>query len=113
MKAYRLTHEASLDLLDALDFIASHSEEAAIKWEVRMLDAFKHVAEWRLTGKVRHEFGPSNLRFWIEGGYVVIYDPSSDPVFIIGILHSAQDIDWLAIHRIESYIREPEDEDLP
>jgi hypothetical protein len=29
------------------------------------------------------------------------------------VLPTAQDIGWLAMRRIESYMREPEDEDVP
>jgi plasmid stabilization system protein ParE len=113
MKTFRLSYEARLDFLEALDHLASHSQRAAFKWENRMVDAFFHLAEWRLTGMVRPEFGPSELRFWIEGEYIVIYDPSSEPLVILGVLHTAQDIGWLAMRRIESYMREPEDEDVP
>jgi len=112
MKPYRLSAQARLDYFEAFDFTLSHySERTAAKWEERMLDAFDRLAEWPQTGRVRPEFAPPHLRFWMEGDYVVLYDPTSTPLAIVTILHGAQDMMSLIAKRVEAYDpEEPEEE---
>jgi plasmid stabilization system protein ParE len=103
MKIYALSEEAEFDYFEAFDFIANYSETAALKWERRMIEAFDLLAQFPLAGKVRPEYGSETLRFWIEGDYVVLYDPSSDPLRIIAILHGAQDFASLLSKRVQDY----------
>ena len=111
MKSYRLSYEARQDYFDAFDYIAGHSFKAALKWEDRMLEAFDHLAEWPQSGRFRPEHAPDHLRFWIAEEYLVVYDPSSDPVAIIGIIHGAQDLAPLIARRSQEYDKALEDGD--
>jgi plasmid stabilization system protein ParE len=54
-------------------------------------------------GRIHPQFGPEYLRFWIEGQYLVIYDPEAEPLRVIGILHGAQDLFGLIARRIVAY----------
>lgn len=110
MKSYRLSYEARQDYFDAFDYIAGHSLRAALKWEDRMLEAFDHLAEWPQTGRIRPEYAPDHLRFWVAEEYLVVYDPSSDPLAIIGIIHGAQDLVPLISRRSSDYAKEMEDD---
>jgi plasmid stabilization system protein ParE len=112
MKSYRLSAQARQDYFDAFDFTLSHYiERTAVRWEIRMLDAFDQLAAWPQTGKVRPELAPPHLRFWIESDYVVLYDPTSVPLCIVAILHGAQDMMSLIAKRVEAYDpEEPEEE---
>ena len=92
MTAYVLTAETRSDYFDASDFIASNSAKAALRWESKILEAFDHLSEWPHTGHLRPEFASELIRFWVEGDYLVIYDPHAAPIAIIGILHGAQDL---------------------
>jgi antitoxin ParD1/3/4/toxin ParE1/3/4 len=103
MKIYALSEEAELDYHEAFDFIANYSEIAALKWERRMTEAFDVLAQFPLAGVVRSEYGSETLRFWIEGEYVVLYDPSTDPLRILAILHGAQDFTGLLGRRVHDY----------
>jgi plasmid stabilization system protein ParE len=68
-----------------------------VKWEAMMLNAFAHLADWPQTGRLRAEFAPPNIRFWNAGDYLVLYNPSSNPVEIVAILHGAQDLTNLIV----------------
>lgn len=103
MKPYLLTAQARIDYFDACDFIASRSEQAAVRWEARILKEFDRLAEFPHSGRIHPEYGPEYLRFWIEGQYLVIYDRDAIPLRIIGILHGAQDLFGLVARRITDY----------
>jgi len=104
VKSYELSAQARIDYFEAFEFILSHyTMPTAIKWETRMLEAFDHLAEWPQSGRIRPEFAPPHLRFWIEGDYVILYDPSSDPLAIVAILHGAQDLLPLISARLEDH----------
>jgi plasmid stabilization system protein ParE len=95
-----LSVEARLDYFDAFDFIADYSLRAALRWEAMMLDTFQHLADWPLTGKIRSEFAPRNIRFWIAGDYLILYNPTTSPVEIIAILHGARNLSELIAARL-------------
>jgi antitoxin ParD1/3/4/toxin ParE1/3/4 len=92
MKPFKLSAQARLDYFEAFDFIAGYSERAALKWEARMIETFEHLAVWPQTGRIRREFAPPDIRFWIVDEYLVLYNPSSSPVEIVAILHGAQNL---------------------
>lgn len=105
MKSYELSAEALVDYFDAYDFIAAHSPRAADAWETQMLHAFDHLAKWPHTGRIRPEYAPPTLRFWVGGEYLVVYDPVADsptsPLQIVAVLHGAQDLVGLLGQRFE------------
>ncbi len=102
MKPYRLSAEAERDYFEAFEYLAERNPKAADKWGSRMIETFDGLAEWPLTGRIRPEYAPPNLRCWIEGDYAVIYDPFSDPLHIIALLHGAQDIPSLMARQSEA-----------
>ena len=110
MKSYRLSYEARQDYFDAFDFISAYSSAAADRWERQMLQAFDHLSEWPNTGRLLPEYAPDTVRFWIAEQYLVIYDPASDPVEIIGIVHGAQDLAPLIARRVLEHEQEQDDE---
>lgn len=111
MKSYALSEEADLDYFEAFDFIANYNETAALKWERRMTEGFDLLAQFPLAGRVRSEYGSETLRFWIEGEYVVLYDPTCEPLRILAILHGAQDYSSLLGRRVQDYELDAPDED--
>jgi toxin ParE1/3/4 len=44
-------------------------------------------------GHYRFDLTPRSVKFWPVYSYVIIYDPSSDPVQIIRILHGNRDLE--------------------
>ena len=58
------------------------------------------------------DYGSETLRFWIEGEYVVLYDPSKDPLRILAILHGARDYASLSDQAsLQDYELDTPDED--
>ncbi len=102
MTLYQLTDEAKADLIEAIDYIAQESEQAAIRWERRMLDTFEHLVQWPGSGRVRSEFTDLPLHFWVEGNYLILYDASSKPLTILAIFQGAQDIARILAQRFDS-----------
>ncbi len=101
MTLYQLTDEAKADLIEAIDYIAQDNESASIRWEQKMLDTFEHLAQWPGSGRIRPEFSPYPLYFWVEGNYLILYDASSKPLKILAIFQGAQDIARMLAQRFE------------
>jgi plasmid stabilization system protein ParE len=99
---YQLTDQAKADLIEAIDYIAEDNESASVRWEQRMLDTFEHLAQWPGSGRIRSEFTPHPLHFWVEGNYLILYDASSQPLVILAIFHGAQDIARILAERLET-----------
>jgi antitoxin ParD1/3/4/toxin ParE1/3/4 len=92
MKEYILSHDAQLDLIEALDYVDSKSEKAAIQLERHLLEAFLYLSDWPGTGHPRDDSPYPSLRFWTVEGYVIAYDPDSVPLAIHAIVHGARDL---------------------
>ncbi len=100
MNSYKLSAEARIDYFAASDFLAEYSPLAALAWEDRMLAAFSRLADWSHSGRIRPEYAPDFLRFWAEGDYLVVYDPSSKPLTIVAILHGALNLTAILAERL-------------
>ena len=101
MSSYELSGEARLDYFAASDFIAGYRHSAALAWEDRMLNALDRLAGWPHSGRIRPEYAPDFLRFWVEGDYLIVYDPSSAPLRVIAILHGALDLTAILAERLD------------
>lgn len=55
-------------------------------------DAFVLLASRPGIGHAREDLTERPLRFWSVYSYLVVYDPASDPVTIITVLHGARDV---------------------
>jgi antitoxin ParD1/3/4 len=93
MKVYRLTPLAEDDLFDIWSFIAPHDLAAADRLENALYDACQRVAERPDLGHWRRDLTDKPVRFFpVRGTYLIVYDPASEPLEIIRILHGARDI---------------------
>jgi len=62
---------------------------------VKLYPACAFLAEGPLRGRTREEITPLPLRFWTVQAfpnYIIVYDPQSDPLQIIRILHGSRDL---------------------
>ena len=95
MSRYRFTPQAADDLFEIWSYIARDSLPAANRVEAAVYDACAFLAEGPLRGKTREEITRLPLRFWTVQAfpnYIIVYDPHSDPLQIIRILHGSRDI---------------------
>jgi antitoxin ParD1/3/4 len=92
MKPYRLTPMAEDDLFTIWTYIAAQSPDAADRLETEILDACQRVAEKKDLGHFRRDLTDKPVRFLVvRGTYLIVYNPSSEPVEVLRVLHGARD----------------------
>lgn len=100
MSSYQFTPQAARDLLDIWSFIAQDNRDAADRVEEAVFRACDLLAESPLAGRVRKDVTPLPLRFWVVNpysNYLIVYDPESEPLHVIRILHGARDLSSVLI----------------
>lgn len=55
-------------------------------------DAFVLLASRPRIGHARADLTDRPLKFWSVYSYLIVYDPVSDPLTIIAVLHGARDV---------------------
>jgi plasmid stabilization system protein ParE len=94
-RRYRLSPEAR-DQVDAIGaFIAQDSVDAALKVYDALEEAFELIADNPEIGHVRADLTNRAVKFWSVFSYLVVYDPASDPLTIITVVHGARDVEQL------------------
>ena len=91
-QAYRLTERAEADVDAITDFITADNIDAAVKVVLALEDAFVLLASRPGIGHARADLTDRPLKFWSVYSYLVVYDPASDPLTIIAVLHGARDV---------------------
>jgi plasmid stabilization system protein ParE len=91
-QAYRLTKRAEADIEAIADFIAADSIDAAVKVIVALEDAFALLASRPSIGHARDDLTDRPLKFWSVYSYLVVYEPASDPLIIVAVLHGARNV---------------------
>jgi plasmid stabilization system protein ParE len=92
-KSYRLTPAAEDDLFEIWAFIATDNLEAADRVEGDILNACARLAGQPESGHFRRDLTDKPVRFFtVRATYLIVYDPATDPLEIIRILHGARDI---------------------
>jgi plasmid stabilization system protein ParE len=93
--AYRLTDRAEADVQAIADFIAADSVDAAVKVVLALEDAFTLLASRPGIGHTREDLTPRPLKFWGVYSYLVVYDPASQPLTIVAVLHGARNVEQI------------------
>lgn len=94
-RRYRLTETAQRHLDEIGAFIAQDNIDAALKVYDALEEAFERLAEMPEMGHSRDDLTPRPLRFWTVYSYLVVYEPMSDPLTVVAILHGARDVEHL------------------
>ena len=92
---YVLTPEAQAHVDEIGAYIAQDSVDAALKVYDALEEAFGLLAEQPGLGHARQDLTDRPLRFWGVYSYLVVYDPESQPLAIIAVLHGARDVEKL------------------
>ena len=92
MAAFRLTPSAEEHIGDIVEFIATDNENAAVRVRDALYSAFDLVASRPGIGHAREDLTNRPLKFWSVYSYLVVYDPASQPLTIVTVLHGAQDV---------------------
>jgi toxin ParE1/3/4 len=83
---------AETDILEIWDFIAEDSTVEADRWVDRLDEKLALWATQPMMGRARDELAP-NVRSLAFGRYVVFFEPLTDGIDVIRVLHSSRDID--------------------
>ena len=93
MSRYILSDEARHDLYQIWEYVAEQgSIDAADRVIGDLRDAMMKLAESPLIGHRRQDLTSQPVRFWSVHSYLVVYDPDTDPLVIVRVLHGFRDI---------------------
>jgi antitoxin ParD1/3/4/toxin ParE1/3/4 len=93
MKAYRLTPKAEGDLFTIWSYIAPDNLDAADRLEAELFNACQQVADKPDLGHFRRDLTQKPVRFFtVRGTYLIVYDPVSEPLEVLRVLHGARDV---------------------
>ncbi|MGH9741668.1 MAG: type II toxin-antitoxin system RelE/ParE family toxin [Candidatus Acidiferrum sp.] len=98
MTRYRFTPQALNDLFDIWDYISQDNPAAANRVEQAIYDSCELLAGSLLAGTVRKDLTSLPVRFWLVPSflsYFIVYDPETQPLEVVRILHHARDINSL------------------
>lgn len=92
MRSYRLTPAAEDDLFAIWVYIAPDNLVAADRLEVDILNACEKLAERPDLGHFRRDLTDKPVRFFlVRDNYLIVYDPASEPLAVLRVLHGARD----------------------
>lgn len=94
MAQSELTPEAQLYLIEIWSYIAQYNEEAANNLIDKIYQKSQVLADSPYIGVARPELA-LELRSFVVEKYVLFYQPISDGVKIVRVLHGARDIEQL------------------
>lgn len=88
--SYALSHRATADLLDIVEYYARHASETVADHVVaRFMEAFQRVADMPDAGVHRTEVQGQIVRSRVVFDYIVFYESNTRPVVILRIIHGA------------------------
>jgi len=95
VSSYRFTPQAVDDLFEIWSYIAGDSVEVANRVEHAIHLASAFLADHPLVGRDRTDLTELPVRFWLVPHYTnywIVYDPQTNPLQVIRILHASRDI---------------------
>jgi plasmid stabilization system protein ParE len=98
LKTYYFTDAAEADLAIIWDRIAKDSETTADRYLGAIRAECEALTKAPLAGAVRLDLTSKPLRFWLVGphnNHFIVYDPSSDPIQIMRVMHGARNVQKL------------------
>jgi antitoxin ParD1/3/4 len=93
MRPFRITPAAEDDLFDIWTFIAPDNPDAADCLQAELLAACQRIADRPDLGHWRRDLTDKPVRFFtVRGTFLIVYDPSREPLVVIRVLHGARDV---------------------
>jgi plasmid stabilization system protein ParE len=87
-----LTPPARDDLTAISAYLRQDSAQAAQRVRAALREAMRHLAQTPLMGHLREDLTDEPVRFWAVYSYIIVYEPETQPLQILRILHSARDV---------------------
>lgn len=92
MNTFRLSPEASQDIIEIYEYIAQDSVEAAQRVRLELLKAMRGLAEMPGNGHRREDLTKGPVLFWTVRSYQAIYRTRGQPLDIVAVLHGKRNI---------------------
>jgi toxin ParE1/3/4 len=92
-----ITPPARSDLVEIRAYLRRERRSAWTVVRRRLELAFRMVGEAPGIGHLRRDLTARPLRFWPVYSYLVVYDPATEPVRIVRIVHGARDVPLLFV----------------
>jgi len=86
----RYTPRAEQDLREIWNHVASDNQPAADRLLMRIIEKLDRASNSPQIGSPRPELSPT-ARILVEGRYVLIYEPQTDGVLAVAIVHGMRD----------------------
>ena len=93
MSGFTFSNEADADLRGIWDYIAARNEDAALRVKEAILDACDMLAANPTFGHFRRNLTELPVRIHtVMKNYLIIYEPDTNPLVIVRVLHGARDV---------------------
>jgi len=92
VRSYVLTARASRDLSAIIFYVAEDSRSGAARPARELRAGIRFVTANPGVGHRRRDLGRPALRVWSVHSYLIIYDPRTDPLRVIRVIHGARDV---------------------
>lgn len=96
MTRYRLSPEAQADLNDIKQYLLTEGGARPARHvlgEIRR--GLRFLAANPRAGHARGDLTDEPVRFWAVFSYLIVYDPASNPLGVVRVLHGARDLESL------------------
>ena len=90
MSRYTLHSHVWEDIREIWEFIAQKNPQAADRVEDELFEAFELLAERPGLGHLDQDLTSKPVRFWVVRRYLVVYEPDSEPLLIVMVIHGAR-----------------------
>jgi toxin ParE1/3/4 len=89
-----LTPEARREAAHEVRQLAKRNPQAARDLRHAIVDAARLIGARPLAGRQRPELLSGPYRFWslVRFSYLIVYDPETDPVLILRLVHTRRDL---------------------
>jgi toxin ParE1/3/4 len=91
---YRLSSQAKNDLDDIWYYIAPNSVLNADRLLDRLYETMKLLADMPMMGRAREDLAPK-LRSFVEGNYLIFYQPIETGIEVVRVMRGSRDIETL------------------
>ena len=93
MPAFHLTRQAAGDLQDIYHYTRQRwGKAAAVRYAGQLRRCLDLLAVRPHAGRRREELRPADLHSFVHGRHVIFYQPRSQGVLILRVLHAARDV---------------------
>lgn len=92
MSGFRLAPEATQDIDGIWAYLVKESVPAARRVRLALLAACRQLSKHPGLGHRREDLTERPVLFWPVFSYLIIYNPATQPLEIVRVVHGAQDI---------------------